>query len=316
MIDFSKELKGYKFSKGLKDDLLWLKEQLTDAGIFPHDPATCTKIKEELDERPREEIANLIAKYSVPAVSKSEPPAQKQGGFQPAIKRGIKPSGWLITVYGPPGVGKSTFAAECAPGPVVFIDVELGLERIECDSMPCTSWAEFERLVEWFNGQDYYKTLATDTADVLEKMLWKHICRVNKWKSIETPGFGRGYAEAMETWADMLGRMKAQASKGKQYIFIAHSQVKTVLSPDGDSYDRHNIDLNTKSAGIFFSQMDAVLFAHQDLFIKQNASKDKIAAAVGERMLACSDFGAAQVKNRFGLVGKVKMDSSFFSLLK
>jgi hypothetical protein len=320
-----------------KEDLLVLKEALYRAGILPGLPKAATRIKESLHGRPVDDIPVAIAHFldnnpgileqvMQPPVEQppvEQPPIQQQqqqrprarngSANAPVIHRGKRPKGWIIALYGTPGVGKSTLAS-LAPSPI-FGDIESGLSRIDVASSPCPNWDSVLNLSNWFGGQTEFKTLVLDTADVLEKRLWRYLCHIYKWKSIESPGFGRGYAEALEHWVSFLEGLRGIADTGKNIIMTAHSQLKTCMSPEGDSYDRHSMNLHSKVSEHFFGQMDGVFFCHFESVVRKNNTGQYIASGSGDRMIACSDTLSAQVKNRFGIEGKVPMDGHFFPML-
>lgn len=283
---------------------------LREKGVLPNNVPLATEVKNALigsNFDKMEEVASAF--LSMKMAPKVE---QKKGGIQ--IRTGKAPtSGYLICLYGQPGVGKSTLASY-AEKPL-FADVEGGIDRIDCASTPSKTWSDFENVLSYFSGQNEYKTLVIDTVDVLEKRLWAHICRTRKWASIESPGYGRGYAEALESWVTLLDKCREIAKTGKNFVFTAHSDVKTVLNPEGESYDRHNIKLHKFSSEHFFGQMDGIFFCYFDSHVRKNAGGDHIAVSSGERLIYCSDTLTAQVKNRFGLVGKITMNSDLFKLI-
>ncbi len=88
------------------------------------------------------------------------------------IQKGKRRRPPRVVVYGPEGIGKSSFGAGC-PDPV-FIQTEDGLGEIECDSFPlCAGYAQFvEQLGAVCSQEHGYKTLVVDTLDWLEKLVW------------------------------------------------------------------------------------------------------------------------------------------------
>jgi hypothetical protein len=279
-------------------------------GVLPQNPALATQVKEALSGTALADMEAEVAKL-VPTAPVASTPKPFGGGL--VVRSGLQRSGWMICLYGMPGVGKSTLAS-LAPRPI-FADVEAGVARIQCESIACENWLTLEKILGGFASSDY-QTLVLDTADVAEKKGWQHLCAVNKWRSIESPGFGRGYNESLELWTAFLEKCRALTLKGKNIIFTAHSEVRTYLNPEGESYDRHNMKLHNKISEHFFGQMDGVFFCHFDSTVKKNSGGDMIALATGERLISCSSTLIAQVKNRFGIEGKVALDADFFGLLR
>jgi hypothetical protein len=297
------------FDSTNKEQLATLKAILTEKGLYPSAPMLCTKIKEDLvgKEFLPESIEALIASY------KAALAAPARTGLLSRLHQGKRARGWTICLYGAPKTGKSTLAS-LAPKPL-FADVEGGLFSIGCDSIPIATWPEFLQLLKEFGASDYL-TLVVDTADVLEKRLWAFVCAQGKYKSIESPGYGKGYAEAYEEWVKVLDTCKELNGKGKNVIFTAHSSVKTILSPDSETYDRHQINLHSKVSEYFYGQMDLIGFCHHETFIKKNASGSNVGLTTTKRMLLVSDSLAAQCGNRFSLEGKLEMNQDLYPLLK
>jgi hypothetical protein len=159
--------------------------------------------------------------------------------------------------------------------------------------------------------------MVTDSVDILEKRLWLHLCQQNKWRTIESPGFQRGYNDAAETFYKVITRMKEIAeSQGKNFLFIAHSAVKSVLSPESETYDRHGISLHKVLHETFFGQMDALFFAHFDTAVRKNAGGDIVAGTGGQRLLTVGESLSAVCGNRFGLSGTYPLDASIFQLMR
>jgi hypothetical protein len=48
-----------------------------------------------------------------------------------------------------------------------------------------------------YNDEHDFKTVVLDSADWAEPMVWAETARINGWKDIETPGYGRGYVAAL-----------------------------------------------------------------------------------------------------------------------
>ena len=114
-----------------------------------------------------------------------------------------------ILIHGVAGVGKSTFAAD-ADRPV-FIRTEDGLGKLQVPHFPlATSYAEVAEALDALLDEDHaYGTVVIDSVDWLEPLIWAEACKRNGWASIETPGFGKGYAEALTVWREYLDKLNA-----------------------------------------------------------------------------------------------------------
>ena len=145
-----------------------------------------------------------------------------------------------ILIHGVAGVGKSTFAAD-ADRPV-FIMTEDGLGKLQVPHFPlATSYAEVAEALDALLEEDHdYGTVVVDSVDWLEPLIWAEACKRNGWQSIETPGFGKGYAEALTIWREYLDKLNAlRDRKGMVVIQIAHNDIKRFDSPEHEPYDRY-----------------------------------------------------------------------------
>ncbi|MGA0543020.1 ATP-binding protein [Neotabrizicola sp. VNH66] len=114
-----------------------------------------------------------------------------------------------ILIHGVAGVGKSTFAAD-ADRPV-FLMTEDGLGKLQVPHFPlATSYAEVAEALDALLNEDHdFGTVVVDSVDWLEPLIWAEACKRNGWASIEAPGFGKGYAEALTIWREYLDRLNA-----------------------------------------------------------------------------------------------------------
>ena len=168
-----------------------------------------------------------------------------------------------ILIHGVAGVGKSTFAA--GAGAPVFIMTEDGLGKLQVPHFPlATSYAEVAEALEALLEEDHdYGTVVVDSVDWLEPLIWAEACKRNGWQSIETPGFGKGYAEALTIWREYLDKLNAlRDRKGMVVIQIAHTDIKRFDSPEHEPYDRYVIKLQTRASALLQEHSDVVLFAN------------------------------------------------------
>ena len=168
-----------------------------------------------------------------------------------------------ILMHGVAGVGKSTFAAE-ADRPV-FIMTEDGLGKLQVPHFPlATSYVEVAEALDALLDEDHdYGTVVIDSVDWLEPLIWAEACKRNGWQSIETPGFGKGYAEALIVWREYLDKLNAlRDRKGMAVIQIAHTDIKRFDSPEHEPYDRYVIKLQARASALLQEHSVVVLFAN------------------------------------------------------
>ena len=122
------------------------------------------------------------------------------------IKRGIQVGPQKVVLYGPEGIGKSTFGAQF-PNPL-FLDVEGGTRHIDVARVdpPPASWTELMETVREFQkeGAGAFDTLVLDTADWAERLCIDHVCAKEQKKGVEDFGYGKGYTYVAEEFGRLL----------------------------------------------------------------------------------------------------------------
>jgi hypothetical protein len=232
------------------------------------------------------------------------------------IKRGgdIKPP--RVLIYGPAGVGKTTFGA-AAPNPI-FLPIEDGLGKIEVDAFPKPkNYSEARAALDTLAKEDHeYRTLVIDSLDWLEPMIWAHTCEQNKWQSIEQPGYGRGYVEALRYWREFLDRVNyLRDAKRMATVMIGHSAVKRFEAPDSEGFDRFVIKLQAKACDLISEHSDAIFFAnHKYTTIKtEERGRTRVRGrGDGSRVMYTEERPAWIAKNRFDLPPEMPLDWSVF----
>ena len=218
------------------------------------------------------------------------------------MKTKLKPP--RIVLFGSSGVGKTSFAASM--NKPIFICTEDGLGKIEVPHFPLAKSFEdvMENLQSLINNENDYKTLVIDSLDWLEPLIWDKACQDNNWKSIEQPGYGKGYVETLKYWRIYINSLNELREKGFTIMQIAHNQIKRFESPEIEAFDRHELKLHRKAADLILEHSDCCFFANFKLGTVQVKGKGgtmTTKAVSGDRVIYTKESTAYLAKNRYGL---------------
>ena len=218
----------------------------------------------------------------------------------------------LVVIYGVDGVGKSTFASQ-APNPI-FVGSEKGTANMDVARLPSVNTFHdvMNAIKALTEDQHDYKTLAIDSLDWLEPLVWDAVCREAGAPNIEAAfgGYGKGYVAANKLWAEMMTKLSAlRETKKMAIVLIAHAQVKAFNDPQQNAtYDRYQLKLNEKASALWREYADCVLFANFEVYTKQNDKKKTIAMGDGTRLIYTERRPGYDAKNRYGLPSTLPLD--------
>lgn len=226
-----------------------------------------------------------------------------------------------ILIYGPQGVGKSTFGS-LAPSPV-FIQTEDGLDAIDAPAFPL---AESFTQVLQFLGElatetHDFKTLVVDSTDWLERLIHAQLCSERNVKNLEDIPYGKGYVMAIDLWRQYVDCLNYLRDKKEMMIIqIAHSEIKRFENPETDAYDRYSIKMHKLASALLLEHSDIVLFANHVVGTKktQQGFNERIrAVGSGDRVLCTEERPAFVAKNRFGLPQEIPFnkDGSYWATI-
>lgn len=221
------------------------------------------------------------------------------------ITRGRKARAQKVVIYGPEGIGKSSFASQF-PDPV-FIDTEGSTDNMDVARMDKpTSWAMLKNEISFIKANPgACKTLVIDTIDWAEQLAVDYVCAQHQKNGIEDFGWGKGYTYVQEEIGRLLNSLSELVDNGINVILTAHAQIKKFEQPDElGSYDRYELKLGQKSssktAPLVKEWADMVLFAnYKTIVITTDTGKKK--AQGGERVMYTNHRPAWDAKNRHGL---------------
>jgi len=231
--------------------------------------------------------------------------------------KGKQDKPYRIAIYGTGGVGKSTLANE-AENPL-FFDFEDALDHIDCVKTPMIR--SMEEIGPYINHgiEEGYKTFVFDTADCIENLLCKKICKEHKIDSIADLGFGKGYEALNTQWNKVMDTFDYLKEKGINSILIAHEIVKRYDDPRTDGYDRILLKMHQKSAGTVISRLDAVLYMCYDYIVsskKEKSLEKPKPKGNGKRIVFTDERPAFIAKNRYDMPHRLEDVNSIYQFLK
>jgi len=154
-----------------------------------------------------------------------------------------------------------------------------------------------------------YKTLVLDTLDWVEPLIWRYICERDNQANIEAYGYGKGYTAALDEWRALLNDLEMlRAAKRMEIVMLAHSWIKPFKNPEGDDFDRYELKINNKAAGLVKEWADVVLFANHETFAVKDRNKRVRGVSTGARLCFATRTAAYDAKNRYALPDSFPLD--------
>ena len=205
-------------------------------------------------------------------------------------------------VYGPPGVGKTTFGARAEAS--IIVDCENGAGTIPCSRTPyLATWPEIEQWLLAVEREDHpYKTLVIDSIDWLIRRLEEHVAGSGKLDQTLNRSHG-GYGNGKQVlknhvYQRLLPTLDRIVGRGVAVILLAHAKRTEITDVDGVTREKTTADLPDDYRNIFIEWSDFVCLARQDVD--------------GNRLLVTSETPSALAKNRYGMPPTIPFDWSSF----
>jgi len=219
------------------------------------------------------------------------------------ITRGIIPTAKKAVIYGPEGIGKSTFAAQF-PG-AVFLDTEGSTVHMDVARLdPPSSWHDITEAVMWcIRNPGELGTLVIDTMDWAEAMAIREVCLEKKVSGIEDIPYGKGYVFVKDKVRGLLELLDRLRASGVNIVLTAHAIVRKFEQPDEmGSFDRYALKLNEKNVAPLVKEWaDLLLFANYRTDVVTTQDGKKKATGGKKRVMYTTHAAAWDAKNRFGL---------------
>lgn len=236
-------------------------------------------------------------------------------GILMEITRGRERKGVKFLIYGPEGIGKSTFVSKI-PG-VVFTDTEGSTGELDVLRLPKpTSWPMLLEEADYVLAHpEEVKAWAIDTGDWAERLCIDYVCATHlingkPGDSIEAYGYGKGYVFLYEEFGRLLNKMQEMSDRGVHVGFTAHAMMRKFEQPDEmGAYDRWELKMTKKVAPLVKEWSSLMLFANYKTLVYMADDKGKKhKASGGKRVMYANHHPCWDAKNRYGLPDEMDFD--------
>lgn len=229
----------------------------------------------------------------------------------------IRPA--LVLLYGPGGIGKSTFGAK-APSPI-FLGAEEGTDHLDVSRLPTPkTYADvITCLQELLTAPHDFKTLVVDSLDWIEPLIFQMICKKYGKDSIELAagGYGKGYLEAADEWAKFRTMLTALRDQRKMnIILLAHPEIVKITNPQTQtSYERYEMKLHKRSKQQFMEYVDAMFFVSYAFYTRKGEGDQILITSTTQRVLHPNWKDGFDAKNRYGLHEPVDLNLTWDEMM-
>jgi hypothetical protein len=216
-----------------------------------------------------------------------------------------------VVIYGPEGIGKSTFASRF-PDPL-FIDTEGSTNDMDVARLPRpTSWTMLMEEVRYvLQDPSVCRTLVIDTADWAEQLCADHVCAKHNKSGIEDFGYGKGYVFLQEEFGRLLNLLTDLADqKNIHVVLTAHAKMRKFEQPEElGAYDRWEMKLTKNVSPMVKEWADMLLFCNYKAHTVAVDDKGKKKKALsGKRVMYTAHHPCWDAKNRYGLPEECEFD--------
>lgn len=143
----------------------------------------------------------------------------------------LSPDKVKALIYGPPKIGKSTFASQINPDHTLFIATEPGLGSLEVYEAAVSTWDGFRQVgADLAKDPKQFQVVVIDTVDELYRMCSDHICAELGIKHPSDADYGKGWSAVRDEFALRVGKL---TGLGLGVWFVSHAEDREVKKKVG-----------------------------------------------------------------------------------
>ena len=222
---------------------------------------------------------------------------------------GRRDVGRITTIYGEHAVGKSTLANNWKRGPVVFIDLDGGLDDIgPTRTTQLTSYdAAMNELRKLYEEDHDFRTVVVDGLDSLEQMADVAVAAEAQVETAADIDWGKGKKRVQKRTFAFLNACKfLRDAKDMDVVWITHAMTDKVENPELGNYDRFAPKMVYPESSEKMCEMsNEVLYVYHEVNLKSEdmgfGREKQRAMAKTRRLIRCQTKPSVIAKNRMNL---------------
>lgn len=202
---------------------------------------------------------------------------------------------YQFTIYGAPGIGKTSFACAFFDSPL-FLAWEDGIKEQEAYVVSMRTWRDFLTFVKECRNlkkENFlfpWKNIIVDTIELMRDACEVYVCKQNGWESPSDGDYGQGWAIIRR---ELEQRIKELQDMGFGVHYIAHDKTVQVKQKNHVEYDKKTPMIGSSAVSLVVKNPDFVLYFDKEY----SGTEDNVKA---ERIIRIDAGELYDSKSRIG----------------